>query len=201
MRPTANRTVCRAIPHDQHWYISTVELRINRTLTFQSHRRASKNAIELQSYYPNKHFPTITTFPQSAKSKHCVRLTTLHQAIQSRRNMFYYRPSPIYHHPILSLLTPYAFEAATSSHPCATGSCKVLRNPRHSYSRFQYHVENKEDVSIVSLDLPGVKDNEVKVEFHSGVVKSKPTNTSSSCASTRSVLISKRSEPTLQMVY
>jgi HSP20 family molecular chaperone IbpA len=85
--------------------------------------------------------------------------------------MFYYRPSPIYHHPILSLLTPYAFEAATSSHPCATGSCKVLRNPRHSYSRFQYHVENKEDVSIVSLDLPGVKDNEVKVEFHNGVVK------------------------------
>jgi HSP20 family molecular chaperone IbpA len=82
--------------------------------------------------------------------------------------MFYYRRSPIYHHPVLSFLTPYSFEAATSSHPCAAGSCKTLRSPKH---RFQYHVENKEDVSTISLDLPGVKDNEVKVEFHNGDVK------------------------------
>jgi HSP20 family molecular chaperone IbpA len=86
--------------------------------------------------------------------------------------MFYYRRSPIYHHPILSLLAPYSFEAATtSSHPCASRGCKALRSSKPSYSRFQYYVEHKEDVSIISLDLPGVKDNEVQVEFHNGVVK------------------------------
>jgi HSP20 family molecular chaperone IbpA len=90
--------------------------------------------------------------------------------------MFYYRRSPIYHHPLLSLLTPYSFEAATSSHPCgsghcASGGCKALRSPKRSHSRFQYHVEHKEDESTILLDLPGVMDNEVKVEFHNGYVR------------------------------